>query len=480
VFKLSGNKAYKEGEYAEACELYTKAIFHNPGNAGFYGNRSASLLMLEQYQKALEDAVKSISLDEGFLKGYLRAAKCHLMLGNPSLSIDYYHKVLERAPGNSQAKSEVNFLLETSKSVDDSLQRAKAAAVKSDFRTAVYYLDRCLEAAPRCLIFQTLRAEALALCQRYEDAHAVCNDILRRDNNNPDALYAKAISYYYQDMQDKANSFFQRALRADPDHHKSRLAMKKSKKLLAMKEMGNMAYRQGHMEEAYHLYSEALTVDPLNTLTNAKLHCNRALVGSKIDKLEESIEDCTKAVELDPNYVKAFQRRAKLCQEAGQHEEAVRDLEKVQRMEPSRENRASLQDGKRQLKLSQRKDYYKLLGISRSATPDEIKKAYRKKAMTHHPDRHASATPEMREKEEVIFKEVSEAYQVLSDSQRKYRYDSGQDLEEHGMGMDIDPTTLFSTMFGGGMGGFSFTGGHGGRGHTFSFGGGPGEYTYMF
>lgn len=47
------------------------------------------------------------------------------------------------------------------------------------------------------------------------------------------------------------------------------------------------------------------------------------------------------------------------------------------------------------------------------------------------PDRHATATPEEREKEEVIFKEVSEAYQVLSDSRRKHRYDSGQDLEDN-------------------------------------------------
>lgn len=47
------------------------------------------------------------------------------------------------------------------------------------------------------------------------------------------------------------------------------------------------------------------------------------------------------------------------------------------------------------------------------------------------PDRHATATPEEREKEEVIFKEVSEAYQVLSDTRRKHRYDSGQDLEDN-------------------------------------------------
>ena len=64
--------------------------------------------MLEEYQKALEDAVRSIAMDEGFVKGYLMAAKCHQMLGNPSLSVDYYRKVFERAPGNSQAKMKVS------------------------------------------------------------------------------------------------------------------------------------------------------------------------------------------------------------------------------------------------------------------------------------------------------------------------------------------------------------------------------------
>lgn len=70
--------------------------------------------------------------------------------------------------------------------------------------------------------------------------------------------------------------------------------------------------------------------------------------------------------------------------------------------------------------------------MDKAATPSDIKKAYHKAALRHHPDRHATAEPEEREKEEKIFKEVSEAYSVLSDPRKKSRYDQGYDLEELG------------------------------------------------
>lgn len=121
-----------------------------------------------------------------------------------------------------------------------------------------------------------------------------------------------------------------------------------------------------------------------------------------------------------------------LCrhQECGNHDEAVRDYEFLFKKEQSAESKSALREAKRLQKLSKRKDYYKILGLNQACTEEEIKKAYRKCALLHHPDRHATADDSVRQEEEHIFKEVSEAYSVLSDRRKKARYDSGQDMED--------------------------------------------------
>ena len=66
-----------------------------------------------------------------------------------------------------------------------------------------------------------------------------------------------------------------------------------------------------------------------------------------------------------------------------------------------------LQEAKLELKKSKRKDYYKILGVERNANDEEIKKAYRKRAMVHHPDRHSGATDQEKKDHEQKFKEVT-------------------------------------------------------------------------
>lgn len=117
-------------------------------------------------------------------------------------------------------------------------------------------------------------------------------------------------------------------------------------------------------------------------------------------------------------------------QECGKHDEAVRDFEFLCKRDRSSENEATLKEAKRLQKLAKRKDYYKILGLAKSANGEDIKKAYRKAAMLHHPDRHAQADEAVRQEEEQIFKEVGEAYSVLSDTRKRTRYDNGQDMDD--------------------------------------------------
>ncbi|KJD34701.1 molecular chaperone DnaJ [Tamlana nanhaiensis] len=114
-----------------------------------------------------------------------------------------------------------------------------------------------------------------------------------------------------------------------------------------------------------------------------------------------------------------------------------------------------------------KRDYYEILGISKGATAAEIKKAYRKKAIEFHPDKN----PDNKEAE-AKFKEAAEAYEVLSDADKKARYDQfGHQAFEGGFGggggggMNMDDIfSQFGDIFGGGgFGGFSGFGGGGGQ-----------------
>lgn len=131
------------------------------------------------------------------------------------------------------------------------------------------------------------------------------------------------------------------------------------------------------------------------------------------------------SVQLDPNNAKNLYKLGKLEKELGEYESAENLFKKAKSLDPSLTIEGELKDVGQKVKQNKKKDFYAILGLQKSATAEDIKKAYRELARKWHPDKFASAPKEEQEKAERKFKEIQEANSVLSDANKRQQYDLG-------------------------------------------------------
>ncbi|KAL5395310.1 hypothetical protein PMIN06_004809 [Paraphaeosphaeria minitans] len=486
-YKAAGNKFFKIKDYPAAIKEYSKAIEAAPQNATYYSNRAAAYMSSNRFVEALEDCKMADHLEPGNMKVGLRLGRVYTSLGRPDEAVAAFKAV------NATHKD-----MQPAFTMQRHLQQAEHTLKSGGAGSMVIY---ALNEAERGLGSNTerprkwnlMRGEAhlrMGNINALGEAQNVAMNLLRRNNQDPDALVLRGRALYGQGENDKALQHFRQALSCDPDFKDALKYLRMVQKLERTKEEGNTAFKSGRIQEAVDTYTKALEIDPSNKQTNSKILQNRALCYSKLKKWTNAITDCDKALELDPSYTKAKKTRAKALGESGNWDEAIKELKAIHEASPSEPGIAKeIRNAELELKKSKRKDYYKILGIEKDASESEIKKAYRKLAIVHHPDKNPDdETAHQR------FQEIQEAHETLSDSQKRARYDSGEDLIDPsemfgggggggfggGMGGGIDPEILMQ-MFGGmgggrggGGGGFSFQGGGGGGSPFGGMGGMPG------
>ncbi|KAH7402223.1 hypothetical protein DE146DRAFT_652761 [Phaeosphaeria sp. MPI-PUGE-AT-0046c] len=482
-YKAAGNKFFKIKDYPAAIKEYSRAIEADPKNATYYSNRAAAYISANRFYEALEDCKMADELDPDNMKILLRLGRVYTSLGRPDEAVHVYNQI------NATAKD-----MQPAVTMQKHLRTAEETSQKENGSGSmvIYALNEAERGLgvgvdkPRK--WQLMRGEAhlrMGNPNALGEAQNVVMSILRNNNQDPDALVLRGRILYAQGDNDKAMQHFRQALSCDPDFKAAVKYLRMVQKLERMKSDGNASFKAGRYQEAVDTYTQALAVDPSNKNTNSKILQNRALCNSRLKQWKAAIADCDKALELDPSYTKARKTRSKALGESGNWEEALRELKALYEANPAEPGLAKeIRDAELELKKSKRKDYYKILGLEKDCTETEIKKAYRKLAIVHHPDKNPGD-----EEAADRFKEIQEAHETLSDSQKRARYDSGEDLVDPsdmfgggggmgGMGGGIDPEILmqmFGGMGGGGMGG----GRGGGGGFHFSSGGGGNPFGGM-
>lgn len=388
-----------------------------------------------RFLEALNDCKTADELDPNNMKIVLRLGRLYTSLGRPDEAVAAYNSINATAKDMQPAITMQRHL----RQAEETLQNGGAGSM------VIYALneaERGLGAGvdkPRK--WTLMRGEAhlrMGNVNAIGEAQNVAMNLLRNNNQDPDALVLRGRALYAQGENDKATQHFRQALNCDPDFKDAVKYLRMVQKLERTKEEGNVAFKAGRFQEAIDTYTKALEVDPSNKNTNSKILQNRALCYTRLKKWTSATADCDKALELDPSYTKAKKTRAKAMGESGNWEEAVRELKAIHEANPSEPGIAKdIRNAELELKKSKRKDYYKILGVEKDANDSDIKKAYRKLAIVHHPDKNPDD-----ESAHQRFQEIQEAHETLSDPQKRERYDSGEDL--------IDPSEMFG---GGGMGG---------------------------
>ncbi|KAJ5385178.1 Tetratricopeptide-like helical [Penicillium concentricum] len=452
-FKLAGNKFFKDGNYRRAIEEYTKAIEINPNSSAYLSNRAAAYMSAKQFVNALEDVQRSNELDPNNPKIMHRWAKILTSLGRPAEALEVLSRIQPPVAATDRAAAEKMLRFVT--------QAEETIAEDRGVSMVIYCLDQARQGLgqgvrePRK--WTLLAAEAhlkLNNVNSLGKAQDIAISLLRENSQDPDAMMIRARAFYALGETEQAQKLLKLCLGLDPDMKQAIKLLRIVQKLARTKEEGNTAFKAKDYRRAIDLWTQALEVDPSNKDMNAKIMGNRAQAYINLKEFDSAIQDCTEALRLDPSYVKAMKCRAKANGKAGNWEEAVRDYKSVAENNPGESGIAEeIREAEFELKKSQRKDYYKILGVDKDASDQEIKKAYRKLAIVYHPDKNRDGAAG-----DEKFKEIGEAYENLIDPQKRAAFDNGDDLR--------DPADMF------GGGGF-----HGGGGFP---GGFPGGMPFQF
>ncbi|KAI0796257.1 protein prenylyltransferase [Irpex lacteus] len=466
--KEAGNVAFRAKNFTEAIERYTEAIDLNPNEPTYLTNRAAAYMALKRFKPALADCQQAANLqsDAPSVKTLTRLARCQLSTGSAAPALSTLRSALAIEPKNDAALQLQKKVLE----IEAHLRNLEGAKSRKDWGHARLALDKCVqgietEGGDIPLQWRLWRIELELARANWDAASIAANDAMRLEPNSPDVLTSRGLVMFLTAKTAQALKHVVSALQLDPGHEPAMRLRKRVKDVDRLKDEGNAAFKSGQLQIANEKYTEALErvgneeSEGKGGHMRAILLSNRATTLLKLGLHDDALVDVEESISLNDFSFKVYRTRARIYLHMEKYDAAIADFKTAMEQAESEGSdadvkalKSDLKKAELDLKRSKTKDYYKILGVSRDCTEVEIKKAYRKESLKHHPDKGG---------DEEKFKLIVEAHGVLSDPQKRRRYDMGEDDDE-GNGIDL------ADLFGGGGGfppGFAFhSGGFGGGG----------------
>ncbi|KAG0235610.1 hypothetical protein BGW41_000711 [Actinomortierella wolfii] len=436
-----------QAEYSLALQSYDAAIDKDPTNYLSYFKRAATYLTLGRNNQALEDFTTILRLKPDFTQALLQRGKIYAKNGDFAKAKEDLSAYLEKNPSESARSDDIPALLASVKDASQALKIAKAAADKGKHEECIQVLGKAILTSPLYIPFRLQRAECHIARGEVEEA---VNDFSRATHNaalDPKLMHRlSTLSYFSLYAPQQALAQIKQCINFDPENKLCKSLFRKIKnmekeiaKLDADLERGRWAgainkaigAEKGLVrpveEDSVAMEKENNAVGKLPKRLLLKIYSAACKAYTETNDAKNALKWCKSTLSLDESSVDGMVGRGMAHMLNDEFEEAVQDFTKAQELAGGQDRniQEKLNKAQRLLKQSKQKDYYKILGVPRSATKREIKKAFRKLAVEWHPDTYKGDLP--KDQVEKKMAALNEAYEVLSDDELRQRFDNGDD-----------------------------------------------------
>ena len=451
-----GTTLLSQGKFNDALVHFQAAIDADRKNYLAYFKRATIYLALGRHKSALDDLNDVIYLKPDFVAARAQRGSILFKLGRIEEAQTDLHYVLKLDPYHAEATTLSNLI----EPVTDHIESAKLLYAENRWTDAAGVLTQVLVDVPWSVQLREMRAESY---EQMGDLASAISDLLVTTKMKPDntkGILKLSQLYYALGEPEESLVSIRECLKLDQDHKGCFAHYKRVKKVAAHVASMNEHAKESKWQECIDSANSALKHESkvnniVHLIKAKKCHCS-----SRTNDAANAIKFCTQALDLKPDDVNVLCDRADAHVNAEEFEEAIKDYQKAHQLD---QHNSRAEDGIKKAKklMSQRgkRDYYKILGVPRTATKKEVTKAYRKLAQKWHPDNfHAESEKKAAEKK---FMDIAAAKEVLSDDEKRQKFDNGEDpLDPEAQGQGFNPF---------GQGFHPFGGFHQQGGYTFKF-----------
>jgi len=432
--------------YQDALKLLNEADSASPNNQKVLLKRSELHELLHNYAEARQDLDTILSFKPDAKQAYQRRAKMLSKLGDfggaakdyDALAVMYQksdskHERTKKLPEAREKAAQYKMIVREKEQVDTALEKDPKSVEWAG--RCVHLMQRLMKEAKSGQGYRERLIDCAMTARQYDVAQESIRELQALQPNNLEAMRLKAAVLKNMGAIDAALANLKKCLSLDPEHSGCAKLHKSIRKY-----QKHTAQVEKHAESgAWHAVITGvdggfeLDSDPWNKEQMFNWRCKAFLETRDVDK---GIQYCSEAIEHvgagSPAALDLFLWRADIWILKDDLAKAEEDVDKAGELNQEqgriREFRHRIEKLK---KMAARKDYYKILGVPKVAQEKEIKKAYRKLAMQHHPDKlsREDMTEDELEKAKELFQDINEAYTVLSDDEKRRKYDLGEDIE---------------------------------------------------